>query len=120
MSLQEDYNLAVSYIARYGCSSWGDNPKNDCSGWILTDFDTYHKCPIHFDGQMSPFEYEGIYDVVGAFVRENYADNDQEFKNAASLALIDYLTKEAEFRSRQSYREKVQNNEFFQKDDIPF
>ena len=56
MSLQDDYTLAVEYIARYGCSHWGENVKElkDCGGWQLTAFDSWHTCPLHYKGQEHP------------------------------------------------------------------
>lgn len=52
----------MSLQAQYDCRK--RNFSQDChqdpdeclcrSGWILSPFDTWHKCPVHFDGQRHP------------------------------------------------------------------
>jgi hypothetical protein len=50
MSLQHEYNDICS-------GTWAHPDKDECpcrGGWFVSDLDTYHKCPYHFDGQPHP------------------------------------------------------------------
>lgn len=58
MSLQHDYQNFVTYVGRYGCSNWGEPSEHNCGGWILSDFDTWHKCSLHYKDQPHPESYD--------------------------------------------------------------
>jgi len=49
--LQSHYEMM-----RSGC--WASSDPEDClchgNGWALSEVDTWHKCPVHFRGQLSP------------------------------------------------------------------
>lgn len=51
MSLQAYYDMFNS-----GC--WATSNASDCPchghGWALSDVDTWHQCPVHFNGQRHP------------------------------------------------------------------
>jgi hypothetical protein len=54
MGMQEAYN-------EFAAAFWADPDPEVCychgRGWALSDFDTWHQCPIHFKGQLSPETY---------------------------------------------------------------
>ena len=57
MSLQAEYE--------YLCTgSWAAEDSEECPchghGWLLSDLDTTHKCPIHFKGQLHGDEIENL------------------------------------------------------------
>lgn len=44
-------------------TGWASHPnKKHCnchgSGWILSDWDTWHKCPLHYKNQLNPDEWQ--------------------------------------------------------------
>ena len=47
---------------RTGCWAEADADRCPChgNGWALSDVDTWHECPIHYNGQMHPecYDYE--------------------------------------------------------------
>ena len=51
MSLQDEYD----YLA---LGLWAEENENICPcqgrGWYLSDLDTWHMCPYHFNGQYHP------------------------------------------------------------------
>ncbi|HEV8529961.1 MAG TPA: hypothetical protein VGT00_00930 [Methylomirabilota bacterium] len=50
------------YYDAFRTGYWAVSNAEECpcrgSGWALSEVDTFHKCPIHFDGQRSPEEAE--------------------------------------------------------------
>ena len=44
-----------------------DNPENcGCRGygWLLSDFDTWYECPVHYKGQVHPEAYPDDWDTT--------------------------------------------------------
>lgn len=124
MSLQQDYENAKEYFARYGCSNWGEDQGNpSCSGWLLSDFDTWHKCSLHYKGQPHPDEIDDCYGRASSIVREKYSDKSKEYQDGAESALIDLFIEEATNRGLREYNEKVANSKPLYHDvpdDVPF
>lgn len=63
----EDFDDGYQNEAQRECAAiecgWASYPdKKDCAcrgyGWILSDWDTWHRCPIHYRGQEDPYAQE--------------------------------------------------------------
>jgi hypothetical protein len=54
-TLQQQHNLFRQAVSS-GCLSDPDPKECACygRGWIGSDFDTWHQCPIHYEGQRHP------------------------------------------------------------------
>ncbi len=51
-----------AYYNNFACANvWADPDPERCgcrgSGWWLSDLDTFHKCPCHYNGQRHPEDY---------------------------------------------------------------
>ena len=67
MSLQHQFNDFRNNLRHV---SREDREECPCSGhgWIMSDFDTWHECPVHFQGQRHPASCELAFaDVVEVF-----------------------------------------------------
>lgn len=57
-----------SYYDSFRTGYWAEEDETACpcrgNGWALSDVDTWHECPIHFEGQLHPDAYES-YPVEG-------------------------------------------------------
>lgn len=49
------------YLESFKTAYWSDENPNNCrcrgSGWVLSELDTWHKCPVHFKNQIHPEDY---------------------------------------------------------------
>jgi len=76
MSLQDYYQMFNS-----GC--WATSDVEEClchgNGWALSDVDTWHKCPVHFAGQLHPEADERFEDEADYLSAE--ADSMKAFKD---------------------------------------
>ncbi len=56
MSESEDY------FSMFNSGCWAVEEAGDClcggRGWALSEVDTWHKCPVHFCGQLDPQDYD--------------------------------------------------------------
>jgi hypothetical protein len=71
--LAELYLLCPDFI--YEVDIW---PKDaiKCNGWLLSDFDTYHKCPRHYKGQPNPESHEEEFETIAS---SDETDDDRPF-----------------------------------------
>ncbi len=58
----QDYFNMVAYGGDDSPPPWIREEAAECgcrgSGWFLSQVDTYHRCPLHFHGQINPEMYE--------------------------------------------------------------
>jgi len=51
-----------AYYDAFRTGYWAHPDADRCpchgSGWALSEVDTWHKCPIHYNGQAHPEDYE--------------------------------------------------------------
>ena len=73
--LQHDYDT-------FRTGYWATANAEDCpchDGWALSEVDTWHKCPVHFAGQLHPETCESFEDEADYETAE--ADSMRDFKN---------------------------------------
>jgi hypothetical protein len=55
-----------AYYDEFRRGYWAVSDPDECPchgrGWALSDVDTWHTCPIHFEGQLHPEACEGFED----------------------------------------------------------
>jgi len=53
-----------AYYDAFRTGYWATENEGECpchgSGWALSEVDTWHKCPVHFRGQLSPEASDGL------------------------------------------------------------
>lgn len=56
MSLQEDYNRDILGTPDQLGEMFIRHRQSGivCRGWLISDYDTYHQCPYHYNGQRHP------------------------------------------------------------------
>lgn len=58
VSIKESIAAQIAYDCRPDASEcWCRG-----SGWVLSNWDSFHRCPYHYDGQPHPEESEPEYD----------------------------------------------------------
>jgi len=82
-------NSEQNYFNEMQSGLWADRNPSNClcrgTGWVNSDLDTLHKCPLHGAGVPSPLGEGDLFDYAAhslRIMREAYAG----FRNAASRA----------------------------------
>lgn len=59
-----NYSEHDQYLASFQTGYWATEDEASCpchgSGWALSEVDTWHECPVHFQGQTHPEAEEGL------------------------------------------------------------
>jgi len=55
-----------AYYDEFRRGLWATSDPEECRcygrGWALSEVDTWHRCPVHFEGQLHPEESDGFED----------------------------------------------------------
>lgn len=100
---------------RTGC--WAS--EEDClchdSGWALSDVDTWHKCSIHFCGQLSP-------EACDSYSREDCTFDVEAFQAAYHMSLVEWAVERgrASFTREEAALRVSRPIPASSNDDIPF
>lgn len=102
MSLTNDYNnYCASLMHECGPGEMRSSGGKGCrSGWLLSDFDTWHHCPYHFRGQPHP---ECEQEEIDAW----YAEDEEMILNTLWHCEEEIISEETDYeRSCRIYTEE--------------
>jgi hypothetical protein len=68
--------------------TWAESDVKHCAcrggGWMLSDYDTWHKCPIHYDGQRHPEQADWEAEMADEYPGGPPADDHEMCRKAAA------------------------------------